>query len=101
MGTYYIFTCPECDYKAEVSGGKDRGLSASIQTMTCLDCSILVDVQVGHYEQDEETGNEQFIPEPGRCPECCGTNLEEWEKDGPCPKCVGVMEKGKMTALWD
>jgi hypothetical protein len=25
MGAYYIFTCPECGYKAEVSGAKIVG----------------------------------------------------------------------------
>jgi hypothetical protein len=44
MGFSYVFTCPEWAYKAEVSGAKDLGISASVQTMTCMDCSIMVDV---------------------------------------------------------
>ena len=101
MGSYYIFTCPECGYKAEVSGAKDRGISASVQTMTCMDCSVIVDVYMGSYEQNTATGKDVFTPEPARCPECSGPNLEEWEIDGPCPKCVGVMERGELVALWD
>jgi rubredoxin len=101
MGSYYIFTCPECGYKAEVSGGKDRGISASVQTMICMDCSIMVDVYKGSYEQGTEPGKDKFIPAPARCPECSGSNLEEWAINGPCPKCVGVMERGEMVALWD
>lgn len=102
MGAYYIFTCPECGYKAEVSGGKDRGISASVQTMTCLDCSLLVDVQVGHYEQSVVKGRENLITEDGKCPECFGTNLKEWNEDGRCPICIiGVMEQREMVALWD
>jgi rubredoxin len=101
MGAYYIFTCPECGYKAEIVGGQDRGISACLQTMICMNCSILVDVHMGRYEQDIQTGKEIFIPENGKCPECFGTNLEAWEKHGPCPKCVGVMKRGEMVALWD
>jgi hypothetical protein len=101
MGAYYMFTCPECGYKAEVSGGKDRGMRASVQTMTCTDCSILVDVQVGHYERSIVKGRENFITENGKCPECFGTNLKKWEKDGRCPTCIGVMEQREMVALWD
>ena len=101
MGAYYIFTCPGCDYKAEVSGGKDRGFFTLIQTMTCMDCSILIDVKVGHYEQDRETGKDIFVPENGKCPECLGSNIVAWEKERPCPKCDGTMEQGDESAIWD
>jgi hypothetical protein len=33
MGSYYIFTCPECGYKAEVSGAKDRGIKLATRAM--------------------------------------------------------------------
>jgi hypothetical protein len=101
MGAYYTFTCKGCGYEAEVSGGKDRGISASIQTLICKDCSIFVDVLVGHYDRDVRTRKEIFIPETGKCPECSGSNLEEWKTDSLCPKCSGEMERGEMFAIWD
>ena len=69
--------------------------------MTCMDCSILVDVQVGSYKPSIRKGKETFFPENAKCPECYGTNLEHWEKDGPCPVCVGVMERKELVAFWD
>ena len=101
MGACYKFTCPKCGYEAKVSGGKDRGFSVSVQTMTCMNCSILVDVHVGHYEHDGNAGNEIFIHESGSCPKCSETNLEEWNENRSCPKCGSSMDQGEMTVLWD
>jgi len=101
MGAYYQFRCKHCGYEVMTSGGKDRGISVSIQTMVCRDCKKLVDVNVGKYKQDRETGKEMFVPEAGCCPSCKNTNLDEWGKEMSCPKCEGFMDKGEMTAIWD
>ena len=47
MGTTFLFKCNECGYKAELSGGKDSGFVALVQTMTCHNCNELVDVLIG------------------------------------------------------
>lgn len=101
MGACYLFKCSECGYTAEVSGGKDRGMSASVQTMICKDCTALVDVYMGRYDQDHETGDAKFISEQGNCPKCFGKNLDAWNNKMSCPKCKATMEKGDMTILWD
>jgi hypothetical protein len=46
MGRSYLFECSKCGYKAKVSGGEDRGLEFSVQTIACLDCRMLYDAIV-------------------------------------------------------
>jgi hypothetical protein len=43
MGRSYLFECPKCSYKAEVSGGLDSGLDFSVQTTACRDCRVVFD----------------------------------------------------------
>jgi hypothetical protein len=43
MGRSYLFECPKCCYKAEVSGGTDSGLDFSVQTAACRDCKTVFD----------------------------------------------------------
>jgi Zn-finger nucleic acid-binding protein len=43
MGRSYWFECPNCGYRANVSGRADRGLSFCVQTILCLDCKELYD----------------------------------------------------------
>lgn len=43
MGRSYLFECPKCSYKAEVSGGLDSGLDFSVQTAACRDCRSVFD----------------------------------------------------------
>ena len=43
MGRSYWFECPECGYRAKVSGRADRGLSFFVQTILCRDCRELYD----------------------------------------------------------
>ena len=49
MGTTSRFTCDDCGYSASVSGGRDFGFMAVVQTTTCQDCRELVDVLIGHH----------------------------------------------------
>jgi hypothetical protein len=44
VGRTYIFECPQCQYRAKVSGGADSGLHCQVQTVVCHECRELVDV---------------------------------------------------------
>jgi hypothetical protein len=43
MGRTFQFDCPQCQYRARVSGGADDGIHCAVQTMVCLDCRELFD----------------------------------------------------------
>lgn len=43
MGRSYLFECPKCGYKAQVSGGADSGRDFAVQTTACRDCRIVFD----------------------------------------------------------
>jgi hypothetical protein len=43
MGRSYWFECPQCGYRASVSGGADRGMHFCVQTILCRDCNALYD----------------------------------------------------------
>jgi hypothetical protein len=47
MGRTYLFECPHCSYGAKVSGGADKGLRFTSQTLLCQDCKQLLDVVTG------------------------------------------------------
>lgn len=43
MGRSYWFECSKCGYRAQVSGGPDRGLHFYSQTLACINCKRLFD----------------------------------------------------------
>ena len=43
MGRSYWFECSKCGYRAQVSGGPDRGRNFYLQTVSCGDCKRLFD----------------------------------------------------------
>jgi len=55
MGRTFQYECPQCQYRASVSGGADRGLNCSIQTILCRDCRRLFDVFTRLRQTVEET----------------------------------------------
>ena len=101
MGSWIEFTCEKCAYRAEVSGGRDCGMVAVIETMTCWSCRQLVDVLIGQYGRDGRTGDSNYDKDLGICPECRSKDVAVWKESGPCPKCNARMTKGQPTALWD
>ena len=102
MGSWFRFTCSKCGYGAEVSGGKDCGMLAVVQTMICQDCAELVDVLIGQCGNEGMTGDADYDEGIGICPECNGPNVVVWlNRVRPCPKCDGRMTKGQCIALWD
>jgi hypothetical protein len=44
VGRTYLFECPQCQYRAKISGGADSGVHCEIQTVICRDCRELFDV---------------------------------------------------------
>ena len=46
MGRTYIFECPQCQYRTQVSGGADSGVHCRVQTVICRDCRELYDVLI-------------------------------------------------------
>lgn len=101
MGSGFQFKCAKCGYEAMVSGGLDCGMVAVVRTMLCDDCRELVDVLTGAYGQEGKTGDPKLDTDLGRCPECNGTNVSEWPKKRPCPKCDGKMRKLGLEMMWD
>ena len=102
MGTLFRFQCSGCEYAATVSGGRDVGMWAVIKTMTCSDCSEVVDVLIGSLGQDGPTGDSESDENLNKCPHCGGRNVRPWTRSYPCPKCGGNMVKSKQAeVLWD
>ena len=46
MGKTYLYECPRCAYRAQVSGRADRGFGVCVETIACGDCKRLYDVVV-------------------------------------------------------
>lgn len=103
MGERYEFVCGDCGYSATVSGGKDRGFVAFIETMVCTDCKKLVDVLVGEAKEFSGPLGKSEGEEFGKCPVCSGKNVKPWDaKERSCPKCGKQMHKGDEPVLmWD
>ena len=101
MGTKFLFKCDSCNYSAELSGGKDSGFVAFVQTMTCNSCKELVDVLIGAYGKEGKTEDVEFNKALGICPKCEGSDVVKWEMGKSCPKCDGKMIRGEVYSLWD
>ncbi|MEZ0324451.1 MAG: hypothetical protein ACAH95_00970 [Fimbriimonas sp.] len=56
------FRCPGCDYRAEVSGGEDRGLEVYTQTVVCNECKEIRDVPARRFELPKD--KQQIYPDP-------------------------------------
>jgi hypothetical protein len=101
MGSWTEFKCVKCGYRAEVSGGKDCGMVAVVETMVCQSCRQLVDVLIGRCGIEGPTGDSEYDKDLGLCPECRSGDVSVWQEPRPCPKCDGQMIEGRPTALWD
>jgi translation initiation factor 2 gamma subunit (eIF-2gamma) len=98
MGSKYEYTCARCEYHVVVSGGRDAGMIAVVETMTCADRREVVDVLVARV-RNVELGFAQELTQ--RCPHCKGETLTPWPETHPCPTCGDTMELGGLIVLWD
>lgn len=101
MGALFTFTCPGCAYEAGVSGRKDRGMLSVVETRVCSECRIVVDVLIGAYGREGETGDPEMDRRLGLCPECSAPLSTPWPESRPCPKCGQSMMPGDDHILWD
>lgn len=98
MGQTFEFKCPDCGYRAEVSGGEDCGDIVITETMVCKKCRRVVDVEVGFSQPSPDNKPDKNM---GRCPKCHSDEVTPWGKGWPCPKCGEMMIKGRSVCLWD
>jgi predicted RNA-binding Zn-ribbon protein involved in translation (DUF1610 family) len=102
MGSKFNFACPSCGYSTMVSGQRDVGMVAVVQTMVCEDCQELVDVLIGCYGQDGPMGDPDFDKDLDLCPECEGQKVTPWASQHSCPKCgVGMIREDSPVLMWD
>jgi len=97
MGAKYQLKCGSCGYRAEVCGGKDIGMTAVVETMTCHDCKDLVDVLIGQYGEEGGAENPELNARLGACPQCEGTKVVPWDGARPCPHCGAEMSPDETT----
>ncbi len=124
MGKTYLFECPQCQYRAKISGGADSGRHCDIQTVICRDCHELYDVFTRQRRRADAVDLVRFpgfhkpeippvilgqssshrtatAPSPlvwretaPACPVEPKHGVEPWHDPGRCPRCGNFMEKG-------
>lgn len=99
MGALEQYKCNNCDYFAQVSGGKDAGMLVLPNTVLCEKCKEIVDVST------KSTGGMEIDKsELNIYPNCnSGKHIKKWDtEERPCPKCDGKLgSSGEVTLLWD
>jgi len=87
LSTSKTYSCPKCNYSAEVWDAADKGMIATVDTRHCLDCKTLVEVAI-------EFHGSGLIKDPdvvpsflNRCPECNSANVHCWDAMHACPRC--------------
>ena len=96
MGQHFQFTCANCGFSAEVSGGDDAGMVVATTTIVCGSCRRLYDVVT----IDRKEWQNQKV-RPLRCPKSAKHQVERWKDPGPCPKCNQPLINGGRVCLWD
>lgn len=93
MGYCREHLCPECGYKAVVSGGPDMGMAMSYTlTISCRDCQELYDVGWldPKFPTDPAAPAFQWKQLKLRCPE---NARHQWEPyTGRCPVCSSTLQ---------
>jgi len=123
VGKTYLFECPQCQFRAKISGGVDGGLHCEIQTIICRDCRQLYDVFTRQRRRQDAVDLVKFpgfhqpdIPpvilgassvQPSAqpraplvwretkltCPIEADHVVEPWRDPGRCPRCGNFMER--------
>jgi rubrerythrin len=83
--------------EAEVSGGRDFGMTSATATILCETCQELFDVVVS----EDAMSQRQDAEVPIRCPKSSGHLCRLWTSPGPCPKCGAIIVRTKETLIWD
>jgi hypothetical protein len=99
MGTIFQFSCPNCGYKAEVSGGKDFGFTAATNTILCKNCKKLYDVVTS--KESWKACEDDWLPPAYQCPKSKRHEVELWFHPGACPKCSLTLVREDEILLWD
>jgi hypothetical protein len=123
VGKTYLFECPQCQYRARISGGVDGGLHCDTQTILCRECRQLYDVLTRERRRQGAVEPSKFpafdrpdIPpvvlgqssahpaaQPPAplvwrdaklaCPVDADHSVEPWRDPGRCPRCGNFMER--------
>jgi hypothetical protein len=106
MGQRVTFECTQCGYQAVVSGGPDRGMDTSTETISCEECRALYDVVTAKLAYDTVTGKATgFDTIPIHCPKSADHKVKPWERGGPCPNCGNSMPEKtsgwRTISMWD
>lgn len=98
MGVRHWFLCPDCGYRALISGGDDCGFFVATRTVVCDRCIEVIDVIGSETPWAPDTLASYCAL---RCPSCDGL-VHSWH-DQACPRCGGRMEleAGKAPLRWD
>ncbi|PLS82252.1 MAG: hypothetical protein CYG60_24855 [Actinobacteria bacterium] len=99
MGSWHLFECGSCGYRAEVSGGDDAGMLVSTTTVFCEACTELYDVVTEN--RSWKAGGPIEGPQEPRCPKSKKHPIRLWTYPGPCPRCGECIEDRGSVALWD
>ena len=98
MGVIYSFSCPKCNYTANVSKGWNRGMHVAVEPMICNQCSELQNIEVEYFDDwDSSASTEKPVQV---CRECNSKDLRHWT-DGNCPKCRTSLGDGEVYIMWD
>lgn len=95
MGSLYEFSCPECGYKAEVSGSDDLGMACAVTTVLCEDCKALYNATTSKEPWDKKSYHDPV------CPKRKSHRIRRWKYPDVCPKCGEQMQRGEVTVNWD
>jgi transposase-like protein len=121
MGRTYLFECPQCGYRAHVSGGVDRGENIIVQTILCADCRELYDTVIEFKPSRKKEKPPRVAPKfpllmnrlPLRatrewlkfktaCPVSPLHRVRGWKLPGRCPKCGMFLEQSVIPfQIWD
>lgn len=90
MADIYEFKCTECDYVANVSGGRDRGFEWESKTVLCRNCKELGDdsTSIASPWDDEQQSESEiqesmaFFKEAASIAPGADALFEDWDPDG-------------------
>ena len=102
MGHTQQFTCPNCEYSADVAGGRTFGFSAVVETIVCHDCKELYDAVANEKAPNIPDDIMTYEGLTGiRCPKSIKHRFTTWTEPWYCPKCDTPIEPEGSGELWD